>query len=62
MGVCVGVYVHVFLGAVCAPEAQKDLSLTLQIHAPCTAPTTASSVVTQKVMTWMYKSPVFCIF
>lgn len=36
-------------GAACAPEAQKDFSLTLQTQAPCTAPTTATSVRTQKV-------------
>lgn len=34
------------LGAVCAPEPQKDFSPTLQ----CTAPTSTSSVVTQKVI------------
>lgn len=43
--------VCVCLGAVCAPEAQKDFSPTLQIQARCTAPSSASSVVTRKVIT-----------
>lgn len=46
------VCVCVCLDAVCAPEAQKDFSPTLQIQAHCTAPTSASSVLTQTVITW----------
>lgn len=42
---------HLCLGAVCAPEAQKDFSTTLQIQHPCTAPITASSAMTQRVIT-----------
>lgn len=44
----------VCLGAVCAPEAQNDFFTSFLIRDLCTAPTSASSVVTQKVMTWTH--------
>lgn len=47
-------FVCMCLGAVCAPEAQKDFSTTFLIQAPCTAPTLVSSAVTQKVITWTH--------
>lgn len=40
----------VFLGAVFAPEAQRDYSRTLPIQLQCVAPTSTSSAVAPKVV------------
>lgn len=51
IGILVLHVVCVSSGAVFAPEAQTGLSVILQIQDPCTNPTTAISIVTQKVGT-----------
>lgn len=48
--VCGCVCICVCVGAVCAPEAQKDYFPTPQIQDPCPVPTSACIVVTQKVI------------
>lgn len=53
--------VYVYVDAVCAPEAQKDCLPTLQTQDPCTAPISASTAATQKVITQTGAKVLLCL-